>query len=143
VRVDIPAAKAVFASWPTPIVASGFEIGLSILYPATSIEMHYRSVDHHPIADAYRAYKKMPYDRPTWDLTAVLYAVRTSGGYFTLWKPGRIGVDEAGKTSFVEAPDGPHRYLLVDAEGRRKALEQMINLASRPPDHRLGIPVLR
>ena len=30
---------------------------------------------------------KMPYDRPTWDLTSVLYAVRPEGGYFGVCRP--------------------------------------------------------
>jgi hypothetical protein len=50
-------------------VASGFEIGLAIEYPATSIERDYAYVAHHPLAEAYALYNTMPYDRPTWDLT--------------------------------------------------------------------------
>jgi hypothetical protein len=37
---------------------------------------------HHPLREAYELYQKMPYDRETWDLTAVLYAVRPDSGYF-------------------------------------------------------------
>ena len=36
------------------------------------------------VVDAYRNYMKMPYDRQTWDLTAVLYGMRPDGGYFSL-----------------------------------------------------------
>ena len=65
-------AKAVFERWPTPIVFSGFEIGRDLPYPAASIERDFGYVALHPMAESYKAYKKMPYDRPTWDLTAVL-----------------------------------------------------------------------
>ena len=74
VFVDLAAARKVFADWPTPVVASGFEIGQTIKFPAASIERDFRYVAHHPLREAYELYKKMPYDRETWDLTAVLYA---------------------------------------------------------------------
>lgn len=134
IKTDIPAAKKLFAEWPTPIVASGYEIGESILYPARSIEKDFRYVADHPIAEAYRNYMKMPYDRPTWDLTSVLYGVRPSGGYFSLSAPGLIVVEPNGKTRFDSTPRGTHRYLIVNPQQRAKALAAMIELASRPPD---------
>ena len=57
---------------------SGFEIGIALPFPAERIEQDFAYVQDHPVAEAYRSYMKMPYDRPTWDLTAVLYA-GTSG----------------------------------------------------------------
>jgi len=83
VRIDVASAKAVFERWPTPMVVSGFEIGHELLYPAASIERDFVYAAAHPIAASYRAYAKMPYNRPTWDLTAVLEAVRPDAGYFT------------------------------------------------------------
>jgi inosine-uridine nucleoside N-ribohydrolase len=133
---DVASARELFAGWPTPIVASGFEVGLSILYPATSIEHDYSYVQHHPIADAYRRYMKMPYDRPTWDLTATLYAVRPDAGYFGLSGPGTITVDEGAVTHFQESSAGRHRYLTVTPEQRRKVLAAMIELASAPPNRK-------
>ncbi len=76
VATDVEAARKLFGESPVPIIFSGFELGKAILYPATSIGKDFGYVPHHPVADAYRAYMKMPYDRPTWDLTSVLYAVR-------------------------------------------------------------------
>ncbi|MGQ9914408.1 MAG: hypothetical protein ACUVQQ_08700 [Thermogutta sp.] len=38
---DIPAAKRIAEAWPTPIIWSGFEIGIAISYPAVSIERDY------------------------------------------------------------------------------------------------------
>jgi len=72
---DIPAAKKVFSEWPTPLVTSPFEVGMAIHYPATSIENDFKWAAEHPLVDAYRCYHEMPYDRPTWDLTSVLYVV--------------------------------------------------------------------
>jgi inosine-uridine nucleoside N-ribohydrolase len=133
VKTDLPSARQVFGEWPTPIVASGFEIGNALLFPARSIENDFRYVPNHPIADAYRCYQKMPYDRPTWDLTAVLYAIRSDRGYFSLSEPGVIRVDEQGRTKFEAVAGGRHRHLVL-AEGQRpRTLEAMILLASQPP----------
>ncbi|MCL6506573.1 MAG: nucleoside hydrolase [Bryobacteraceae bacterium] len=136
VKTDVLAAQKLFRQWPTPVVVSGFEVGRSILYPARSIEEDFRYTEHHPIADAYRAYQKMPYDRPTWDLTSVLWAVRPDRGYFTLSPPGWVRVDDHGRTRFEPAPDGRHRRLLVDEIGRVRILEAFIHLASQPPPGR-------
>jgi inosine-uridine nucleoside N-ribohydrolase len=136
VKTDIPAARKVFAEWPTPIVASGFEIGRQILFQASTVERAFGYVEHHPIADAYRAYMKMPYDRPSWDLTAVLYAVRPDEGYFSLSPPGLIEVDEKGATRFVIAADANRRYLIAGPEQRVRVLEALEELASEPPSRR-------
>jgi hypothetical protein len=85
------------------------------------------------VADAYRAYKQMPYDRPTWDPTAALYAVRPERGYFSLSPPGRIEVDDEGHTSFSAEAGGKHRYLVVNEIERARTLEALIDLATQPP----------
>lgn len=133
VYTDAPAARKVFADWPTPIVASGYEIGRAIQYPAASIENDFRYVRWHPTAEAYRLYQKMPYDRETWDLTAVLYAVRPDRGYFSLSPPGEISVDERNVTQFRETPDGKCRFLLANASQIERVREALVQLASQPP----------
>jgi len=133
VFIDLPAAKSVFANWPTPVVVSGFEIGLAIKYPASSIEQDFAYVANHPLAESYRLYQKMPYDRETWDLTAVLYAIRPERGYFGLSEPGEVTVDDAEITQFAPAPAGRHRYLTVTPEQIARVREALIQLASQPP----------
>ncbi len=133
VKTDIPAARKLFADWPTPIVFSGFEVGSSMLFPASSIENEFDYAADHPIRDAYRGYMKMPYDRPTWDPTSALYAVRPERGYFALSEPGRVTVDDAGRTIFTAEPGGTHRYLMLNDLQRARTLEAMIELASQPP----------
>lgn len=139
VQTDIPSAQELFRDWPTPIVVSGFEIGASILFPAASIERDFSYVPDHPIAEAYRNYMKMPYDRPTWDLTAALYAVRPDRGYFTLSPPGAISVDTRGVTHFTADSAGLRRYLIFNGGAypefpRAAVLDAMVLLASQPPD---------
>ena len=87
---------------------------------------------NHPVADAYRAYKSMPYDRPTWDLTAVLYAARPNRGYFDLSQKGVITVRAGGFTDFTPDPNGRHRYLILEPTQKPKSLEALIQLASQP-----------
>jgi inosine-uridine nucleoside N-ribohydrolase len=132
---DVPSAVKVFHEWPTPIVVSGFEIGAAMPFPASRIEHDFAYVQNHPVADAYRSYMTMPYDRPTWDLTAVLYAVRPDDGYFSLSPPGTITVLTDGGTRFDPSAAGHHRYLVLTGEQRPRTLEAMIVLASQPaPD---------
>ena len=130
-----PAARKVYAEWPTDIVASGFEIGLAIKYPAVSIERDFAYVAHHPLPEAYVLYQPMPYDRETWDLTSVLFAVRPDRGYFALSEPGTITVDDKNMTNFAPMAGGRHRYLKVDSEQIARVREALVTLASQPPEH--------
>jgi len=132
VKTDIPAAQKLCDSWPTPIVFSGFEIGNALLFPASAIEHDFAWTPAHPVADAYRNYMHFPYDRPSWDLTAVLYAVRPSAGYFDLSPPGRVTIDDEGRTRFAPNPAGRHRYLILREPQRARALEALILLATQP-----------
>jgi len=135
VHIDIASAKAVFERWPTPIVFSGFEIGRELLYPAASIEHDFAWARPHPIAESYRAYRPMPYDRPTWDLTAVLEAVRPAHGYFGRSEPGTVLVEPNGATRFSPG-QGDRRYLRLDPSKRAEILEVLALLASQPPARR-------
>jgi inosine-uridine nucleoside N-ribohydrolase len=130
---DLAAAKKLFAEWPTPVVVSGFEVGRAIHYPATSVERDFAYAANHPLADAYRLYQKMPYDRETWDLTSALYAVRPDRGYFDLSPAGTVEVDDKGITRFIPSPNGSHRFLIVKPEQVARVKEALVQLASQPP----------
>lgn len=133
---DIPSAQTLAKRWPTPIVYSGFEIGLAIPYPAGSIERDYRYVKHHPLAESYYLYNPPPHNRPTWDLTSVLYGVRPKRGYFDLSPPGKVTVDDKGVTNFEPMKDGPHRYLIATPEQKVRVTEALVQLSSQPPGNR-------
>ncbi|MBN2310144.1 MAG: nucleoside hydrolase [Candidatus Hydrogenedentes bacterium] len=130
---DIPAARRLAEDWPTPIVYSGYEIGRAIRYPAASIEQDFAYVEHHPLAEAYQLYMPTPHERPTWDLTSVLWGVRPGRGYFDLSKPGRVIIDDEGRTTFQEAADGTHRYLIADDAQCVRVREALMQLSSQPP----------
>ena len=106
--------------------------GCLVQHHAARVERDFAWVPDHPVTDAYRAYKTMPYDRQTWDLTAVLYAIRPSESYFGLSAPGHIASDDAGRTAFTAAAGGSHRYLTLTEAQRARTLETMVMLASQP-----------
>src|SRR5439155_26792549 len=83
IQEDVPAARRLFAEWPTGIVAVGAEVGEALPFPGSSIEKDFAWSPAHPVVDAYRAYKPMPYDAPTTAMAAALYAVRPHKGYFS------------------------------------------------------------
>jgi len=135
VYIDTPAAQQLCRDWPTPVYFSPWELGDSMKFPAISIERDFSYVAHHPVTDAYRHYMKFPYNRQTWDLTSVLFAVRQDRGYFTVSEPCRVTVDEKGKTTLNADPQGKHYILSVTPEQRARTLEALIALSSQPPDH--------
>ena len=135
---DIPAAQKVAKEWPTPIVWSGFEIGISLPYPARSIEQDFNYVPHHPVAEAYRLYKPPPHQRPTWDLTSVLYAVFPGRGYFDVSVPGQVTIADDGSTHFEQTAAGRDRFLVLKEEQRARVKEALVQLASEPPHRPAG-----
>ncbi len=130
---DVSSARKLAEQWPTPMVYSGFEIGIALPYPATSIERDYGYVPHHPLAEAYVRRNPPPHNRPTWDLTSVLDAVLGDRKYFEYSPPGRVTVDLDGSTRFEEAAQGSHQYLILRSEQKLRVLEAMVQLASQPP----------
>ena len=133
VAKDIPAARTIFEEWPTPVVTSPFEVGIKIQYPGSSIENDFGWAGLHPVAEAYKVYQPMPYDRPTWDLTAVLYAVE-GDGWFSVSPAGKITVTDEGSTFFTPDENGTRRYLSVDqdqADSIRTHFVQMITSAPK------------
>ena len=130
---DIANCRKLADEWPTPVVWSGFEIGIALPYPADSIVNDYGYVSDHPLAEAYRRYEQQPHDRPTWDLTSVLYAVHPDRGYFDLSPSGRVIVEADGFTKFEPQAHGKHRYLKLMEAQRSRALEALVQLSSQPP----------
>ena len=130
---DIANCKKLSEEWPTPVVWSGFEIGIAVAYPAESIVKDYGYVADHPVAESYRRYEAPPHNRPTWDLTSVLYAVHPERGYFDLSPSGSIVVEADGFTKFTPAADGRHRYLKLSEIQQSRVLEALVQLSSQPP----------
>lgn len=136
IRLDIPAAQKVFNEWPTQIVMSPGELGWSIRFPASVIENDLAFANPHPLKIAYEIYYPMPHNRPTWDLTSVLYAVEGTKNYFTISEWGRIEVDDEAHTRFFPDVNGKHAYLSVNEEQIEIIKNRFIELITTKPKNR-------
>ena len=135
VRIDIPAARTLYELWPAnvPVVVSGWEVGRAIQNRATSIINDYNYVKYHPVKIGYEYWHKMPYDRPTYDLTSVLYAVRPERGYFGLSESGKLAINDQGKLEHSLDQKGNHRFLTVTPDQIQRTQEVLESLSSQPP----------
>jgi hypothetical protein len=133
IRTDLPAARRVFAEWPTPIIVCGAEIGRALVYPGLSIANDFSWTPAHPVADACRAANPGGTDEPGTPLAAALYAARAKEEYFKLSEPGRVEVTAEGRTKFTAGAGGNHRHLILDAAQKERITAEYIKLASAKP----------
>lgn len=125
---DIPSCQRVFDEWLTPIYISPFELGQDILYPKKSIQEEWEQ--HHPIVQAYYNYLPNLEDRPTWDLTAVLFAVEPKQ-MFNVSQPGNITITPQGYSHFTAAPQGKHYFLTASPKQKECILQCFLSVSIR------------
>lgn len=134
--LDSASAARVFESWPTEIWLSPFHVGWACPYPGESMQQDFADVDFHPLVEAYKSYQPMPFDRPTWDLTSVLYVAERDSFYFSISPPGRVLLDYDPNlehhivTRFIHDPNGKHRYFSVDEEQAARIRNRLIKMVS-------------
>jgi inosine-uridine nucleoside N-ribohydrolase len=135
VKLDVPAAQKLARNWPTPVVWSGYEIGVAAAFPHVVIEQDLNYIEHHPLKEAYYLYNPPPHDRPTWDPTSVLYAVQPDRGYFDLSPAGNVVVEDDAATWFRPTKDGKgrHRFLVMSPEQTARVREAIVQLSVEPP----------
>lgn len=107
-------AHHVATEWPTPVVYAGFELGASLLTGGRLRELN----PEHPVRRAYELFTNGKLLRPSWDLAAVLYAVRQEAEYWSLSAPGVLAVNSDGACSWQEDAGGSRYYLLPRMEGQ-------------------------
>lgn len=88
---------------------------------------------HHIVKDAYLLHSGPNHDRPTWDLTSVLYAVYPERGYFDLSDSGRVSVEDDGFVRFTPEENGRDRYLVMSDEQAVRVREALVMMVSQPP----------
>lgn len=93
---------SVLAEWPTPVVFVGEDVGEEFKFPGESIDRDFGWTPNHPLVDAYRAAKTMPYDAPSTAIAAVLYAAHPGDGYFNV-SGGQLRADAGQKDRIVQA----------------------------------------
>jgi hypothetical protein len=118
IEQDVPSAKAVFARWPTAVMASGFEIG----WP---LHADQGLVDAFPESPVAWGLKKQGGGRPAWDQTSLLYAARGLGECWEAEGPGRCDIRDDGTNAWTSAAGGRHFYLKARMEPR--ALSRLID----------------
>jgi hypothetical protein len=138
VRNGIQSMQRFAKLWPdeVPVVWSGFEIGIAVTYPRESIARDFGYRKHHIVREAYLLHSGPNHDRPSWDLTSVLYAVRPEDKYFNLSQPGKVSVADDGFVSFTPAKKGRDRYLIMNSMQAVQVREALRSLVSQPPLNR-------
>ncbi len=110
IYADIPAAQTVCRKWPGEMIFSSHEIG-NWLITLRSLNDDENRKNVNPVAHSYFVHHGKG-GRESWDLTAILYAVRPDAGYWNLHPWGRIDVDGEGVTGFRREEGGKHSYLM-------------------------------
>lgn len=126
--MDTESTYAVIKEWPTPIIFSGFELGVDIMTGATLQE---QTPPDNPMRVAYKLYTGGN-DRNSWDLVTVHYAVRGSAGGYQLCA-GSNQVTRDGKNRWsTSLTTKQHAYLINTVP--KEAIETVIeNLLVQPP----------
>lgn len=124
---DVPSARKFFAECPVNIVVSPFELGDELHFPATEVEKNFGYEGPNPVAEAYKAYLPMPFDRPIWDLTSVLYGIE-GNRYFRQSGLGTVEVDEQGLTTFRAHPTGRDIILSVEKARHQEVIDRCVQL---------------
>jgi len=125
VEKDSISSKIVFDAWPTPIIFSGFEIGMKIHTGLPLINNN--KIKNSPIKDAFAI--SIPKDkndvngRMSWDETAVLVAIKGYKKYYTLVE-GRFVCNADGSNTWDKSKRG--HYYLVEKTAT-KEMENIIN----------------
>jgi purine nucleosidase len=142
VSLDVASAAILYKDWPTPIVVSGAEIGVSATVRGDAIALSGEGDAFNPIVEAYRyvdpVYRSNGtrpghlHDHLSFDMTSVLYAARPDAGYFSLSHPGVLDVRSDGSTEFRPSKEGKTRYLKWSAAQRARAIEAITLLSTQP-----------
>lgn len=112
VEKDAAASQVVVTQWPTPVLLSGFEIGMKIKTGLPLVQN--AAIRNSPVQDVFRISlplaKEDSAGRMSWDETAVLVAANGYAPYYTIEK-GRITVAADGSNTW-QAGEGNHARLM-------------------------------
>jgi hypothetical protein len=138
VRNGIGSMQRFTDAWPNdvPVIWSGFEIGIAVRYPRWSIARDFGYRMHHIVREAYLLHSGPDHDRPCWDLTSVLHALRPDDAYFGLSEPGRVRVEDDGYVTFEPQAKGRDRFLTMNQEQAIRIRATLRHLVSQPPSAR-------
>ena len=150
VKNGIGAMQRFCDQWPNdcPVIWSDFNIGIRVAYPRESIARDFEYASKHIVKEAYLLHSGPNHDRPSWDLTSVLYAVRPNDAYFTLSGRGSVRTENDGYTVFTSDThitsdtnitsdtQGRDRFLKMSEQQAVRVTEALRQLVSQPPQAR-------
>lgn len=120
---DAEGMKKLFAEWPGSVIVAGEDLGQSLRFPGECIEKDFGWATNHPLVDAYRAARTMPYDASASAMAAVLYAVHPEENFFR--------VSDAGA-------QGTQRQLAANPEHMARVIQTYREVISAKPEPRRG-----
>jgi pyrimidine-specific ribonucleoside hydrolase len=113
VMKDAAASQAVFGGWPTPVLLSGFEIGVKIKCGLPLVADP--AIHHDPVQDVFRISIPLAAEdsagRCSWDETAVLVGICGYAPYYTV-KRGSMTVKADGSDRWVDDEAGGQEHLV-------------------------------
>jgi inosine-uridine nucleoside N-ribohydrolase len=129
-----PAAAAkVLAEWPSPILASGFEIGARV---HTGKRLETETPETNPVRKAFALYAGPGKGRESWDETALYAAVRGPEGLWSVKSGGSITVDPATAIDrWSASPEGKHAFL-VERQPVAEVEKAIEDLMVQPPSRK-------
>lgn len=117
-HMDGAAAHKVISDWPGKIMFTG--LGKDVM---TGDRLMAQRSNDHPVRAFYsqflKAYKVSA--RSSWDLIAVLYAVRGPSGYVTTVTEGQCVSQEDGTNKWIPGPAKNHGYLVYKMPQKKLA----------------------
>ncbi len=129
---DTLATQYAIDNWPTPIIFSGFEIGVKV---KTGLRLIKDGPADSPVRMAYAisipkrpGYKK---GNGSYDQTAVLVAARGFEPYYS-YKTGQFITSDHGSTKWKDDPNGRHKYLVEKMASDSVAYEIETLMMHRP-----------
>jgi len=120
---DAEGMKKLFAEWPGSMIVAGEDLGQSLRFPGECVEKDFGWATNHPLVDAYRAARTMPYDASATAMAAVLYAVHPEENFFKL--------SDAGA-------QGKQRQLAANPEHMNRVIQTYREVISAKPEPRRG-----
>ena len=131
---DIPSARRIFSTWPTPIVCTPYEVGVRVYYPHLEVRADFPP--RHPIALTHFFWNPDGTHSKAqlmWDPMTVLGLVDEleGGRYFGRTARGEILVDEKGFTTFLPDPKGRSVVQTISLQQALRVRRRLRELGSR------------
>jgi inosine-uridine nucleoside N-ribohydrolase len=131
VAQNVPAFRKVITSWQSPIILSGFEIGEQVFSRWEHLKVSLKT--ENPIRMAYETFfrevvKEERWDRPSWDQTAMLWAIEPDH-HFASSDPVEILVNDQGGITTQPRTDQTKpecRYLSFTTTEPAEKIEQLL-----------------